>query len=319
MSKKANPTVIGLFILIGVALLVAGLLLFTSSRLFAPSTSAIIYFDNTLNGLNEGAAVKFRGVTIGSVSQVMIRYNQATNDQAMPVIIELQQDLIRRRIVGSMGLRSLKDVDQAVRQGLRARLETESFVTGVLYVELEREDSPPPPVFHQLKPVYQEIPSRPTDIQKLLANLAKIDLTDLQQKVSRLADTADKLLASLKMEEINSGLTNLLISANRVVNDQNLTNSFASLKGALEQYRLLGANADTNTLQQLNLALKDFRGGMENFRDMLSADSALRNQLSQVLSELTEAAQSVSTFATYLNNHPNALLNGRRPVPKTDK
>lgn len=316
MSKKANPTVIGLFILIGVALLVAGLLLFTSSRLFAPTTKCIIYFNTTLNGLNEGAAVKFRGVTIGSVSQVMIRYNQATNDPAMPVIIQLEPNLIRRRIVGATALRTFKEVDEAVQRGLRARLETESFVTGVLYVELEHEDSPPPAVFHQLVRVYQEIPSRPTDIQMLLANLAKLDLTDLQQKLSAVADRADKLLASLKMDQINGGLTNLLISANRVVTDPSLTNAFASLNSALDQYRLLGANADTNTLQQLNLALKDFRGGMENFRDMLSADSALRNQLNQVLSELTQAAQSVSAFATYLNNHPNALLNGRRPVPE---
>lgn len=316
MSKKANPTAIGLFVLIGIALLIAGLLLFTSSRLFASTTRCIIYFDTTLSGLNEGASVKFRGVTIGSVSQVMIRYNQATNDQAMPVIIDLQQDLIRRRIVGVMALRSLKDVDQAVHRGLRARLETESFVTGVLYVELEVDPSAPPPVFHQMIEVYPEIPSRQTDIQQLLKNLAKIDLTDLQQKLSHLADTADKLLASLKMDQINEGLTNLLISANRVVTDPNLTNAFASLKTTLDQYRLLGANVDTNTLKELNRALEDFRGGMENFRDTLSANSELRNQLSQVLSELTDAAQSVSAFATYLNNHPNGLLTGRRPVPQ---
>src|SRR5579871_6009732 len=97
MSKKASPTAIGVFIFLGFLLLVAGLLTFTSSKLFTPTRKCIIYFDSTLSGLNEGAPVKFRGVTIGSVSQVMIRYNQATNDQAMPVIIELQESLIRRR------------------------------------------------------------------------------------------------------------------------------------------------------------------------------------------------------------------------------
>jgi paraquat-inducible protein B len=283
---------------------------------FTRTTKCIIYFDSTLSGLDEGAAVKFRGVTIGSVSQVMIRYNQATNDHAMPVIVELRPDLIRRRIVGASALRTFDEVDAAVHRGLRAQLETESFVTGVLYVELESDESAPPPVYHQLIPKYPEIPSRPTDVQKLLQNLAKMDLTDLQQKLSALVERADKLLASLKMDQINAGLTNLLISANRVVSNQDLTNAFASLKSTLDQYRLLGANADTNTLRELNRALEDFRGGMENFRDTLSADSSLRNQLSQVLSELTDAAQSVSAFATYLNNHPNGLLTGRRPAPK---
>lgn len=314
MSKKANPTIIGLFVLIGVALFVAGLLLFSSSRLFTPTAKFIIYFDSTLSGLNEGALVKFRGVTIGSVSQVMIRYNQATNDPAMPVIIEVQQGLIRKRIVGPTAFQSIHHLSESVRHGLRAKLETESLVTGVLYVELEAEESPPPAVYHQLIPVYVEIPSRPTDIQKMLANLAKLDLTGLQQKLSDLADRADRLLAGVDMKDINGGLTNLLVSANRVVTDPDLTNAFASLKSSLDQFRLLGANADTNTLVQLNRALEEVRGGMSNFRDTLSADSTLRAQLGVTLDQFTEAAQSISALADYVHNHPNALVFGRKSV-----
>jgi paraquat-inducible protein B len=316
MSKKANPTLIGLFILIGLGLLVGGLVLFTSSRLFTPTAKLIVYFESTLSGLNEGAPVKFQGVTIGSVSRVMIRYNQATNDQAMPVIIELQQDLIRRRIVGPTVFKSIDQLNESVRRGLRAKLETESFVTGVLYVELERETNPPPAVYHQLTQVYPEIPSRQTDIQKLMMNLAKLDLTDLQKKLSALIARADALLASLKMQDINSDLTNLLVSANRVVTSPDLTNSFTSLKSTLDQYRVLGANADTNTLEKLNLALEQVRGGMENLRDTLAADSALRNQLGVTLDQFTDAAQSVSALADYLHNHPNGIFTGRKPNPE---
>ena len=76
MSKKINTTSIGLFIVVGVALGVIGLLLFSSSKLFSRSEEIIVYFDSSLNGLDEGAPVKFRGVTIGSVKRVMIRFNQ---------------------------------------------------------------------------------------------------------------------------------------------------------------------------------------------------------------------------------------------------
>src|SRR5689334_6550356 len=100
MSKKANPTLIGVFLFAGLVLAVAGLILFTSSKAFTPSRKFIVYFETTLNGLNEGAPVKYRGVTIGSVTRVMIRYNQATNDMAMPVIFEVQEDLVRKRMVG---------------------------------------------------------------------------------------------------------------------------------------------------------------------------------------------------------------------------
>ncbi|HXS67264.1 MAG TPA: MlaD family protein [Candidatus Polarisedimenticolia bacterium] len=319
MSKKASPTAIGIFIFLGLVLLVSGLLLFTSSKLFTPTKKCIIYFDSTLSGLNEGAPVKFRGVTVGSVSQVMIRYNQATNDLAMPVIIELQEDLIRRRLVGPTVFKDLRSVAQEATRGLRAKLATESLVTGLLYVELENEESPPPAVFHQLIPVYVEIPSRPTDIQRLMQNLAKIDLPDLQQRLISLISRADSVLASIKMDEINKDLTNLLISANQVVTTPDLTNAFTSLKTALDQYKALGANMNTNTLEKLNSALEQIHGGMENFRDTLAADSALRNELNTALDQITEAAQSVSALADYLRNHPNGILTGRKPISEKNK
>src|SRR5678815_2116458 len=75
MSKKANPTFIGLFFAIGLALGLAALLVFSSRSLFHPQEKSILYFDATLKGLNPGAPVKFRGVTIGSVVEILIRHN----------------------------------------------------------------------------------------------------------------------------------------------------------------------------------------------------------------------------------------------------
>jgi len=324
MSKKASPTAIGIFVFVGLILGVGGLLMFTSSRLFTKTGKFIVYFENTLSGLNEGAPVKFRGVTIGSVSRVMIRFNQATNDLAMPVIIELQDDLIRKRLEGATVYQGMHTLSDEVKNGLRAKLETESLVTGVLYVELELEDSPSPLVYHQLKQVYVEIPSQPTEIQKMLQNLAKLDLTDLQQKLSGLLAKADKILDQLKLGEITGDLTNLLVSANRVVTTPDLTNAFTNLKEALDQYRLLGVKVNnpidpladglTNAVENLNRTLVQARSGMQNFRDLLAADSSLRNELSVALDQITEAATSVSALGDYVHNHPNSLLMGRKPV-----
>ena len=98
MSKKANPTSIGLFIVIGVALGVVGLLLFSSSRLFTRSIKCVLYFHGSLNGLSQGAPVKYRGVTIGSVTKVMIHFNQAIDDYTMPVRVEIREDLLQQRL-----------------------------------------------------------------------------------------------------------------------------------------------------------------------------------------------------------------------------
>ena len=315
MSKKANPTTLGVFIFIGLLLGVGGLVLFGSSKLFTPTTYFITYFNTSLNGLKEGAPVKYRGVTIGSVYRVMIRFNQATNDGAMPVICELREDLIRERLVGVRTFHGLASLTNDINRGLRCTLETESLVTGVLYVNLAIEDSPSPPEFHQLGKVYREIPSRPTQIQQLMKNLASMDISGLEQKVSDLITRLDKGLSDLKIADIANGVTNFLATANQVVRSPDLTNSFASLKTTLDQYRVVGEKAAA-ALDEANHTLVQTRGGVQNLRDLLAPDSPLRNDLTLALDQLAEASRSVSALADFLHNHPNALLTGRKEVPE---
>src|SRR5678816_3502642 len=137
MSKKANPTAIGLFFVVGLGLGVGALLLFSSRSLFHPQQKDILYFEASLKGLNPGAPVKFRGVTIGSVVEILIRHNQASNDFAMPVIIALDKKLAQSKSDEALEIGSQAKLDQLIRNGLRGTLDSESLVTGVLYVGLE--------------------------------------------------------------------------------------------------------------------------------------------------------------------------------------
>jgi paraquat-inducible protein B len=252
----------------------------------------------------------------------MIRFNQARHDTAMPVIFEVREDLIRQRLAGFSLFREIGELNEDLRKGLRARLETESILTGLLYVSLEIENSPPPAVYHQLQKEFPEIPSRPTDIQQLMKNLASMDIAGLEQRLSLLLDKIDSVLATLRIDEITGSLTNVLHSANRVVNTPDLTNAFTSLRVTLDQYRLLAekvnsrvdplANSLTNTFEQLNRTLVHTRGGMQNLRDVLAPDSPLRHDLTLALDQLTEASQSVAALTEFLHSHPNALLTGRK-------
>jgi len=123
MSKKANPAVIGLFIVAGVGLAVAGLLLFSSQRLFHPRQMLILYFDATLKGLNPGAPVKFRGVTIGKVAEVLIRHNQATNDFSMPVIVSIDKKLAQSKSDEQLEIGSEARLSLLIQQGFRGGLD----------------------------------------------------------------------------------------------------------------------------------------------------------------------------------------------------
>jgi paraquat-inducible protein B len=326
MSKKVNTATIGLFIVTGLALGVAGLLLFSSSKMFSKTLDVIVYFNGSLNGLREGAPLKFRGVTIGSVKRVMVRFNQASNDFSMPVICKIEEKLVRQRLgEGSAEFVARRTTEEQIKAGLRASLQTESLVTGVLYIDTRINPNAPPPVFHQLERVYPEIPSEPTQVQQLFENLASLDVKSLETNLNGLITRLDHTVAELKMAEITWGVTNLLSSVNGLVTNPDITNALAAIRPTLDQYRELGAKVTskvdplaesiTNTLAQANQTLNEIRGAGENLRMMLTPDAPLRNNFDLALEHLAAAAQSVASLADFLKEHPNALIAGRQ-LPK---
>jgi paraquat-inducible protein B len=310
MSKKANPTFIGLFIIIGLALGVIGLLLFSSSKLFSPSVECVLYFNDSLNGLSEGAPVKYRGVTIGSVKRVMIRFNQATNDYAMPVIIELEKKLMEQRLGEPVEVFTKHSLRERVERGMRASLQAESLVTGVLYIEVRPNPNAPPPVYHQLVKRYPELPTEPTQIQQLMSNLASLDIKGIETNLIALITQLDTAVGNLHLAEVG----------------RNLTNDLASVRATLDEYRLLGEKLNrgidplldtvTNSLVEAGRALVQIRGAAENLRTIIRPDSPLSNDLDQALQQLAAATQSLSVLLDFLKENPNALITGRQILEK---
>lgn len=327
MSKKISTTSIGLFIVTGLALGVTGLLLFSSSRFFSKTGEVIVYFDSSLNGLNEGAPVKYRGVTIGSVKHVMVRFNQATNDYAMPVILELEEKLLRERLgEADPDIFTRTSIERQVKNGLRASLETESLVTGVLYVDLRPDPKAPPPNYHQVRKIYTELPSTPTTIQELFNNLARLDVKSIETNLNRVLTTLDTTIVNLNVGQLSAGITNVLNSLGNLASSPDLTNDLATLRTTLEQYRLLGeklnaridplADSVTNSLAEATRSLAELRGAAENLRSMLAPESPIRTDLDQALEQLAGAAQSISSLVDFLKLHPNALITGRQSPKK---
>jgi phospholipid/cholesterol/gamma-HCH transport system substrate-binding protein len=321
MSRKADPISIGLFFAIGLALGIAALLVFSSRSLFHPRQKSILYFDATLKGLSPGAPVKFRGVTIGSVVEILIRHNQAANDFSMPVLIAIDKKLAQSKSDELLRIGDRSNLEQLIRQGFRGRLESESLVTGVLYVGLEIVPDAPPPVFHQLKREYEEIPTLPSQIQQLLANLSRVDVQGLSEKLSGLVTRLDTSLSQMDVPQINAGVTNLLGSANRLVTTPDLTNSIVALRKTLDQAQLLLTRVDgrvdpladsvTNTLHDARKAIADFRAAIQNVSALIGPDSAIPSDLSQALEDLGNAGHAVADLAEFLKRNPNTLLTGR--------
>lgn len=89
MSQKASPTLIGVFIIAAIALAVVTVILFGSGRLFSKTEDFILYFEDSVNGLEVGAPVKFKGVRVGQVKRIAIRFDQDDDSPHVPVLIEI--------------------------------------------------------------------------------------------------------------------------------------------------------------------------------------------------------------------------------------
>src|SRR4029077_3955573 len=244
-------------------------------------------------GLNPGAPVKFRGVTIGSVVEILIRHNQAAGDFSMPVVITIDKKLAQSKSDQLLQVNSQSKLDHLISQGFRARLDSESLVTGVLYIALDIVPDAPPPLFHQLTAQYSEIPTMPSQIQQLLEDLAHLDLHGLSEKLGGILTRVDVILSPLDDPAINAGVTKLLVSANHLVNAPDLTNSFASLKKALDQAGVLLKHVDgrvdpladsiTNTLYDAQKTLGHLRVALQGVSGLIGPDSPIPSDLKEAL------------------------------------
>jgi paraquat-inducible protein B len=269
----------------------------------------------------------------------MVHSNQAEGDYAMPVILEIEEQLMRERMPADDYKFSESTLDKRINEGLRATLQTESLVTGVLYVGIDVDPKAPPPVFHQLTKTYPEVPTIPTKTQQLFNNLASMDFKSLETNLNGLITRLDNAVAELKMAEINTSVNKLLASANEVITSANgvvtnpdLTSALATIKPTLDEYRELGAQyrelgakvtsrvdplADgvTETLAEANRVLGEVRGAGENLKTLIAPDSPVRNDVDRALKQIADATEAIATLADFLKRHPNAIITGRE-IPK---
>ena len=279
--------------------------------------------------MNEGAPVKYRGVTIGSVKRVMVRFNQATNDYAMPVILEMQEELLRERLGEPPSTSSPTAAWRSgSRHGLRASLQTESLVTGVLYVDIRPNPNAPPPVFHQLQKIYPELPTEPTQIQQLFNNLASLDIKSIETNLNALLTKLDTTVGESEHGGDQPGHhqpVGLPEPARHLPGHHQRPGGHPADAGPIpragrEAHRPHGpAGRQRHQLARRSQPRPgpDPRRRAKTCKSMLAPDSPVRNDLDLALEQLAGAAQSISALVDFLKQHPNALITGRQIPKKT--
>ncbi|HMB37256.1 MAG TPA: MlaD family protein, partial [Methylomirabilota bacterium] len=184
MSKRANPTAVGAFVLAALALVVVGIVVLGGLQLFKKEWPFVMFFEGSLTGLDEGSPVVIRGVKIGTVSRIRLFATAPGQEPLIGVYVNIDPSLLPKggEVQGEKRELAIADL---IKQGLRAQLQTQSLLTGQLLVYLDFFPDFPA-VFARRDPTVQEIPTIPTTLARLQARLealldtiGKVNLNEL--------------------------------------------------------------------------------------------------------------------------------------------
>jgi paraquat-inducible protein B len=304
MARRANPATIGAFVLGGAALAIVALAMLGSGRFLDRTRSFVLFFDGSVNGLQIGTPVKFRGVPIGSVARILLLLDRSTDHVAIPVIIDIDEDRVSNQVGRRVNLGDAKVLGRMIEDGLRARLEVQSLVTGVVYVELDFRPGTPVTLFPN-ETEYDQIPTLPSTLQefnrtasRVLNELSGVEFGPLISSITRTVEGIDRTVNS---PEIHLALANV----NRTLDGmRHLTDEVSRNVGPIaEDVRAATA--------KVIAGLKRVEQTLLGVQQLLEPESPLAYDLQRSLERLGNAADSIRNLADYLDRNPSALIRGR--------
>ncbi len=334
MRRSANKSLIGAFVVGGIILFTLAFILLGAGSFSGVKPSALAYFQDSVSGLDIGAPVKFRGVTIGKVSQVLLRTaNQAPSDYSIPVVMEFTPDLLTRRgldqaLVDKSGLRT------SIEKGLRAKLQQQSVITGVLYVEL---DYFPDTAFklHDLRGEQPEIPTLPSNLGALtkavsqtLEQLSRVDVVSITKKVDSILTRIDQGASQIEFTKINNNLVTASDNIARITSDPAINKAITDFSTAMQSVDELVKRFNTKVdpvaddikamATSGRKALDRLNEAAENVRALTKAGSPTRRELDAALADVSEAAAGIRSLADFLERNPETIIQGRGTKESTE-
>jgi paraquat-inducible protein B len=328
MSKKASKTTIGIFVLGAVFLVIAAILILGSGKFFKQTYPYVMVFDGSVKGLNVGSPVVFRGVKIGSVSDIAMLFDPSDMTIRIAVYVELGEG--QTRAVGphveawrKTQARREDIMEEFIHQhGMKAQLESQSFVTGQLQIALDFHPDKPAKLFG-VDPNYPEIPTIPMPLQEIGRKLQDLPIDEIAQKLFSSLEGIDNLVNSPELRESLKNLSRALEDVQRLV--QGVENRFGPLATSIEEtlknYGTLAQNANKkieplasradDALKAMTSAAKQADKALVEIQGLVGEDSRTTTELTKTLKELSAAARSIRIWADYLERHPEALIRGK--------
>jgi len=349
MARRANPALIGGFVVGAIALAVIGLVLLGGGRFVGQKKPLVAYFEGSVKGVTVGAPVTFRGAKIGSVTDVQVIVDTKKDTILTPVFFEIDASRLRDVSGGKYRVSpsTRRTMKKLFERGLRAELEMQSFVTGQVGIALDF--NPDTPVrLTGLSKDRLEVPTIPSDMEKLTKTIEQMPIAEIASAAKETIETVRDILQSPQTEQTLRSLGNAarrseetLAAAEGLVRrvdaqieplmaeikttattargalaeaQATLTRLTPTVEATMKDYQTLARNTDERLgrlVVDLDRTLAGLNRTLNGAEEVLGEASPVRHSLETALDDLSDAAQSIRVLADYLERNPNSLVFGK--------
>lgn len=268
------------------------------------SLTYVAYFPGPVGGLMPGATVEMKGVQVGRVQDVHLRYDAASNSLQTPVTFTIDPRKLELPVSDAsspVDLRTTMNsvLGRLVQKGMRATLSTSLVLPGASGISLDMTGAPgtarlvtttDPPI----------VPAAPAS-------------AGIQGALASLNDVAARIRA-LPIEEIASHLRSTVAGVDTLVHDPALSDSIHKLDASLTNVEKVSATARENAgpiIESLRNAAAAAESAATRANQLMGTAQYQNYDLGNLVKELTRAAESVRALASYLEQNPDALVKGR--------
>lgn len=317
MSKAADKTVIGAFVVGAVALAVVAMAVFGSGKYFRQSQIYEIYFEGSVKGLDVGAPVLFRGVNIGTVKDISIEFIPSTLTFCIPVLVEVYPDRAKR--LGPPPKVPGEYLQPMIDKGLRAQLITQSIITGQLAVAVDFFPDKPAK-FISTKKKYPELPSVQSSVEELARTLQEIPFRALMAKLESTLSGIDELVSSGSAQAGLKSLERMLKEGTAVLNavSSQITPLIDDLQATSAEIRSTAASLNGSMsgnggmIDASKKAMVQAEKTLAAIQHIAQENSAMGRDVGLAAEEMSRSLRSLRVLSDYVERHPESLLRGKK-------
>ncbi len=317
MSEKHSTVAIGAFVTGALLIAVATVIFALGTGFGSERSKVVMVFEGSVKGLQVGAPVALRGVQIGQVTDIELILDADTVELIMLVEAEFRSENVRR-----IGTSTESLTEELISRGLRAQLNTQSLLTGLLYVQLDFHPGSEI-VLADIDSPHLQIPTIPTELERLTRKLESIDFAKVAGDLETTAAGLSTFVSSEGFQTLPGKLQAMLASATELSEQlgRQVASTGPKLDGVLDgaavtfetTNRELPALAELakRNMAVLEEAILAFESGMREVESLVEHDSTTIHELNRALRELSQAGRALRLLVKALEEQPDALIRGR--------